>query len=115
ISSAGARAVPCPTISATNSLSPSAPAPARSSFSRGRSCVAGALMVPDGLYWPPMWQRCGVVIAFAVAALSCSEPPLKEFHQAEGALTAARAADAATYAPETLQAAEAALAKYDTA
>jgi hypothetical protein len=62
-----------------------------------------------------MWQRCGVVIAFAVATLSCSEPPLKEFHQAEGALTAARAADAATYAPETLQAAEAALAKYDTA
>ena len=62
-----------------------------------------------------MWQRCGVVIAVVIAALSCSEPPLKEFHQAEGALAAARAADAATYAPDTLQAAEAALAKYDAA
>ena len=62
-----------------------------------------------------MLQRCGVVIAFAFAALSCSEPPLKEFHQAEGALTAARAADAATYAPETLRAAETALANYDAA
>ena len=62
-----------------------------------------------------MRQRCGVVIAFAFAALSCSEPPLKEFHQAEGALAAARAADAATYAPDTLKAAEASLAKYDEA
>jgi len=62
-----------------------------------------------------MWQRCGVVIALAVAALSCSEPPLKEFHQAEGALAAARAADAGTYAPDTLRAAEASLAKYDEA
>ena len=62
-----------------------------------------------------MLTRRGLVIACAMAALSCSEPPLKEFHQAEGALAAARAADAATYAPETLQAAEAALAKYDAA
>ena len=72
-------------------------------------------MVPDGLYWPPMWLRRGVVIAAAMAAWSCSEPPLKEFHQAEGALAAARAADAATYAPDTLRAAEDALAKYDAA
>jgi len=62
-----------------------------------------------------MSQRRGLVIALAIAASSCSEPPLKEFHQAEGALAAARAADAATYAPDTLQAAEAALAKYDAA
>lgn len=61
-----------------------------------------------------MLQRCGV-LALAIAALSCSEPPLDEFHQAEGALAAARAADAATYAPDTLQAAEAALATYDAA
>lgn len=47
--------------------------------------------------------------------LACSEPPTKEFHQAEGALAAARAADAAIYAPDQLKAAEEALQKYDAA
>ena len=46
---------------------------------------------------------------------ACSEPPNKEHEQAEAAVAAARTADAATYAPEGLQAAEAALQKYDEA
>jgi hypothetical protein len=58
--------------------------------------------------------RRSLLIALALAA-ACSEPPDKERHQAEGALSAARAADAATYAPTELQAAEAALQKYDDA
>jgi hypothetical protein len=57
-----------------------------------------------------------VLIAAAMAAsFGCSAPPEKERHQAEGALAAARAADAATYAPEELKAAEQALAQYDAA
>jgi hypothetical protein len=57
---------------------------------------------------------CLVAVA-AAATLACSEPPTKEFHQAEGAIAAARAADAATYAPDELKTAEAALARYDAA
>ena len=44
---------------------------------------------------------------------ACSEPPNKEHEQAEAAVATARTAEAATYAPEGLQAAEAALQKYD--
>ncbi len=62
-----------------------------------------------------MLRRLALVIAIAVATLHCSAPPDKERHQAEGALAAARAADASTYAPEELKAAEAALAQYDGA
>jgi hypothetical protein len=61
----------------------------------------------------------GVVIAIEVllvcATLACSAPPDKERHQAEGAISAARAADAATYAPAALAAAEASLSHYDDA
>jgi hypothetical protein len=46
---------------------------------------------------------------------ACAEPPTKERHQAETALADARKAGAETYAPEDLQAAEAALQKYDGA
>ena len=53
------------------------------------------------------------IIAFLT--LGCSEPPTKERKQAEEALAAARAAGAETYAPERLQAAEAALQKYEGA
>ncbi len=53
-----------------------------------------------------------VVLAFAAG---CSEPPTKEHEQAEAAVAAARAANAATYAPDDLQAAEADLLKYDEA
>jgi hypothetical protein len=48
-------------------------------------------------------------------AIGCAEPPTKERHQADGAVAAAKAADAATYAPETLHAAEEALKNYDDA
>jgi hypothetical protein len=46
---------------------------------------------------------------------ACAEPPTKERHQADGAVAAAKAADAATYAPAILQAAEEALRHYDEA
>ncbi len=46
---------------------------------------------------------------------ACAEPPTKERHQADGALAAARAAEAATYAPAPFQAAEEALQHYDEA
>ena len=46
---------------------------------------------------------------------ACAEPPTKERHQADGAVAAAKAADAATYAPASLQAAEEALKRYDEA
>jgi len=52
------------------------------------------------------------VLALVVLG-ACSEPPNKEHQQAETAVASARAADAAIYAPEGLQAAEAALLKYD--
>lgn len=46
---------------------------------------------------------------------ACSAPPTNERHQAEGALAAARAAEAETYAPDELRMAETALARYDEA
>ena len=49
------------------------------------------------------------VLALVVLG-ACSEPPNKEHQQAETAVASARAADAAIYAPEGLQAA---LLKYD--
>jgi hypothetical protein len=55
----------------------------------------------------------GLALMFAVAA--CSGPPTAEHQQAESAIAAARAADAATYAPDDLQQAEAALKQYDDA
>lgn len=64
---------------------------------------------------PLMLRRLACVLTGALLLTSCSEPPTKERDQAEGALTAARAADAATYAPTALQAAEASLKKYDDA
>jgi hypothetical protein len=62
-----------------------------------------------------MRRRLVCAALFAAAVLACSEPPSKERQQAEGALAAARAAGAATYAPAQLAAAEASLAQYDTA
>ena len=56
---------------------------------------------------------CAVVLATAVVA--CSGPPTKERDQAQGALDAARAAGAATYAAAELRSAETALAGYDAA
>jgi len=61
------------------------------------------------------YAHVAFALIFTLSLSACSEPPIKERHQAEGALAAARAGDAAIYAPEPLQAAEAALAKYDEA
>ncbi len=62
-----------------------------------------------------MRRRLACSVLFALGVAACSAPPTAEQHQAEGAIEAARAAGAATYAPEQFQAAQAALAKYDEA
>jgi len=62
-----------------------------------------------------MLRRLLIATIVLVATVRCSAPPEKERHQAEGALAAARAADAATYAPAELKAAETSLAQYDAA
>ena len=59
--------------------------------------------------------RVAWLLLSALTLAACSEPPAKERHQAEGALAAARAADAAIYAPQELADAEAALQRYDEA
>jgi FAD/FMN-containing dehydrogenase len=56
---------------------------------------------------------CGLVLAIFLSA--CSAPPDKERQQAQGALEAARAAGAETYAATELDAAQAALRRYDEA
>lgn len=48
-------------------------------------------------------------------SIACSSPPDKERHQAEGAIAAARAAEAGRYAPGALALAESALTGYDAA
>ena len=53
--------------------------------------------------------------ALLAATAACSAPPDKELHQAEGAIAAAKAAGAGTYAPEELRAAESALREYSAA
>lgn len=67
------------------------------------------------LYCNRMFFRRAIAILVGIAALSCSEPPTNERNQADGAIAAALAADAATYAPEELATAQAAVAKYDAA
>lgn len=62
-----------------------------------------------------MSRRLVPAVVALVLFSACSGPPNKEHEQAEAAVAAARSADAATYAPEGLQAAEAALQKYDEA
>jgi hypothetical protein len=49
------------------------------------------------------------VVAASLAAAACGDPPDKEIQQAQGAIDAARAAGAATYAKDEFAAAEAAL------
>ena len=46
-----------------------------------------------------------------VSLVACGEPPDKEMHQAQGAIDAARAAGADTYAPDEFKAAVDALAR----
>jgi hypothetical protein len=56
-----------------------------------------------------------VLALFAGLIAGCSAPPQKERDQADSAITAARAADAAEYAPTELQTAIASLVEYDRA
>ncbi len=53
--------------------------------------------------------RAPFVVALLALAAACAAPPQKEMDQAEGAITAARAAGAAQYASEEFTAAETAL------
>lgn len=62
-----------------------------------------------------MIRRVVVAVAVAVATLACSAPPEKERQQAEAALSSARTAGAALYAPEPMKLAETAFAQYDAA
>jgi hypothetical protein len=50
-------------------------------------------------------------LCLAVVLVACAEPPTREINQAQGALDAARAAGAETYAKTEFQAADAALRK----
>jgi methionyl-tRNA synthetase len=60
-------------------------------------------------------RRLAACCLLTVAVAACSEPPDKERHQAEGAIEAARAAGAETYAPVEFQDAQSALKKYEDA
>jgi len=61
-------------------------------------------------------SRRVVLVSLALALVAgCSEPPTKEYQQAEAAVAAARSAQAGTYASDDLQAAEASLQKYEEA
>jgi len=62
-----------------------------------------------------MLWRFGPLALLTCLTVGCSNPPTKEHDQAEAALSAARAADASTYAADELQGAQAALDKYDQA
>lgn len=62
-----------------------------------------------------MLERCFTILVVALLTLSCSAPPEKEHQLALQALLAARTADTATYAPQELAGAEAALVSYDRA
>ncbi len=52
-----------------------------------------------------------VVVCLGASLVGCAEPPTRELSQAEGAIAAARAAGAATYAAGDLSAAEQTLAR----
>lgn len=60
-------------------------------------------------------RRLAALLLLSLATLACGEPPEREYHQAQGAIEAARAAGAEAYAPEELAAAESALKRYDAA
>ena len=57
-------------------------------------------------------RRLAVLLLVVLAAPACGTPPEKEYNQAVGAIEAARAAGAGTYAPDELGAAEQSLARY---
>jgi hypothetical protein len=60
-------------------------------------------------------RRLGLVLLLVAVSAACGSPPEKEYHQAVGAIEAARAAGAALYAPDELAAAETSLTQYDQA
>ena len=60
-------------------------------------------------------RRFAGVLLLPLAVIACSEPPQREYHQAQGAIEAARAAGADQYAPDDLARAEEALKQYDAA
>jgi hypothetical protein len=60
-------------------------------------------------------RRFAGVLLLPLAMIACSEPPQREYHQAQGAIEAARAAGAEQYATEDLARAEDALKQYDAA
>lgn len=62
-----------------------------------------------------MSRRAWLALVAACVMVGCGEPPLKEYHQARGALDAARAAGAERYAPDDYQAAVESLKQYEVA
>jgi hypothetical protein len=62
-----------------------------------------------------MSRRFAAVLVLAAVLSACSEPPIKERQQAEGAIEAARAAGAETYASAEFNDAQASLKRYDDA
>lgn len=60
-------------------------------------------------------RRLAVLLLLPLAVIACAEPPAREYHQAQGAIEAAKAAGAEVYAAEELAAAETALKRYDEA
>ncbi len=60
-------------------------------------------------------RRLSALLLLPLALVACGEPPEREYHQAVGAIEAAKAAGAEAYAPEELNAAQTALKRYDEA
>lgn len=60
-------------------------------------------------------RRAATLLLIAIACSACGTPPDKEYNQAVGAIEAARAAGAGTYAADELAAAEQLLVRYDEA
>ena len=60
-------------------------------------------------------RRFAGLLVLPLVTIACAEPPQREYHQAQGAIEAARAAGAEAYAPEELARAEQALKNYDAA
>jgi hypothetical protein len=62
-----------------------------------------------------MPRRAVVILIALLASAACGAPPSKELHQAQGAIDAARAAGADSYAPDDYEAAVAALGRAEQA
>jgi hypothetical protein len=60
-------------------------------------------------------RRLAALLLLPLVLVACGDPPAREYHQAQGAIEAARAAGADVYAPDELAAAELALTRYDEA